>query len=82
MDLSQNCLLINNKDLNNTIQKMIKKMNIPQVNEVVKHTNISKSTEEIFLDNEDLLFIRKYFISDYYLIYLINNHPKQFRAVF
>jgi hypothetical protein len=71
-----------NKDINNTIQKMIEKMNIPKVNEVVKHTNISKSTEEIILDNEDLLFIRKYFISDYYLIYFINNHPKRFRAVF
>lgn len=70
------------KDLNNTIQNMIHKLNIPKVNNVVKHTNISKSTENIILDNEDLLFIRKYFISDYNLIYLINHHPKKFRAVF
>jgi hypothetical protein len=72
-----------NKDLNNTIQKMISKMNIPnKVNKLVKHTNISKTTEEIVLDDDDLLFIKKYFISDYYLIYLINKHPKMFRGVF
>jgi hypothetical protein len=72
-----------NKDLNNTVQKMISKMNIPnKVNKLVKHTNISKSTEEIVLDNDDLLFIKKYFISDYHLIYLINKHPKMFRGVF
>jgi hypothetical protein len=71
-----------NKDLNNTVQKMIRKMNIPSVNKIVKHTNISKSTEEIVLDNEDLLFIKKYFISDYHLIYLINKYPKLFRGVF
>ncbi len=71
------------KNLNNTIQNMINKMNIPnKVNKLVKHTNISKSTEEIVLDNEDLLFIKKYFISDYHLIYLINKHPKMFRGVF
>ena len=71
-----------NKNLNNTIQKMIYKMNIPKVDKVVKHTNISKSTEEIVLDNEDLLFIKKYFISDYHLIHLINTNPKMFRGVF
>ena len=71
-----------NKNLNNTIQNMINKMKIPIVNKIVKHTNISKSTEEIVLDNEDLLFIKKYFISDYHLIHLINKYPKIFRGVF
>jgi hypothetical protein len=61
---------------------MIHYLNIPKINNVVKHTNISKTTEDIILDHEDLLFIKKYFISDYNLIYLINNYPKKFRAVF
>jgi hypothetical protein len=71
------------KNLNDTIQNMINKIHIPiKVNKIVKHTNISKSKEEIVLDNEDLLFIKKYFISDYHLIYIINKHPKMFRGVF
>jgi len=70
------------KDLNIPFQKMINTLNIPNLNIQIPHINISKTNENIILDDEDLQFIKEYFKKDYELIELINTKPKLFRSVF
>jgi len=69
-------------DLNIPFQKMINTLNIPNLNIQIPHINISKTKEDIILDEEDLQFIKEYFKKDYELIELINTNPKLFRSVF
>jgi hypothetical protein len=70
------------KDLNIPFQKMINAFKIPNLNVSVPHSNVSKSKEEIVLDDDDLQFITEYFKKDYELINLINTNPRSFRGVF
>ena len=70
------------KDLNVPFQKMINTLNIPNLNIKIPHINISKTREDIILDEEDLQFIKEHFKKDYELIDLINTNPTLFRSVF
>lgn len=70
------------KDLNLPFQKMINAFNIPNLNILIPHSNVSKNKEQIILDDEDLQFIQEYFKKDYELIELINTNPRLFRGVF
>ena len=68
--------------MNVPFQKMINTLNIPNLNIKIPHINISKTREDIILDEEDLQFIKEHFKKDYELIDLINTNPTLFRSVF
>ena len=70
------------KDLNIPFQKMITSFNIKNLNIPIPHSNVSKTKENIVLDDEDLQFIKEHFKKDYELIELINTNPRLFRGVF
>jgi len=70
------------KDLNIPFQKMINSFKIKNCNIPIPHSNVSKSKEDIVLDDEDLQFITEHFKKDYELIELINTNPRLFRGVF
>jgi len=78
----KNIIVLNYKNnLNETIQELLKLLNIPNKNINLPFVNVSKNKKKIILDDEDIKFIKEYFKNDYDFQYLINNHKEIFRAV-
>lgn len=70
------------RNLNQKINRLIDELNIPNKHIKLPFMNISKSNNEnIILDEEDMIFLKEYFKSDYDLIDKINNNPELFRLV-
>jgi hypothetical protein len=69
-------------ELNDKIQMLIDKLNIPNKHIPLPKVNISKDNNELIcLDEDDKNFIASYFNEDIQLIETINNHPELFKMV-
>ena len=70
------------KDLNQSIQTLIRNLKIPNKNVVMEKANVTKNKEEVIkLDEKSKKFIREHFIEDYRLIETINTNPQLFKMV-
>jgi hypothetical protein len=69
------------KNLDNSVQKLLEIMKIPSKNVHVPYFNVSSCKENVILDDEDIQFIKEYYRSDYDLWEKINEHPYLFRVV-
>ncbi len=69
------------KDLNNSINKLIDRLEIPNKNVVLPFENVSKKEDKIILDQTDRKDIYNLFYKDFLLWKEINKHPEKFRLV-
>ncbi len=69
------------KNLNNSINKLIDRLEIPNKNVVLPFVNVSKKVDKIILDQTDRKDIYNLFYKDFLLWKEINKHPEKFRLV-
>jgi len=79
-------VIIYNKDLNESIQKLLNLLNIPNKNIALPHKTISKAKKkdvEFFKNNIRYIsnFINEYFKDDIELIHNIQTYPEKFKLV-
>jgi hypothetical protein len=70
-----------NKDLNNSVQELIKYLDIPVKDIEVPKQNSTSKKEEINLVDDDYIFLRQRYREDYDLWHDVNNNPNKFLKV-
>ena len=69
------------KDIDPSIQKLLRLLKIPTNGKKVPHVNITKKKEVVVLDDEDIAFVKDYYQTDYALWEKIEQTPTLFRCV-
>jgi hypothetical protein len=68
-------------ELDNKIKNLLNKLNITITHDILEQCNISVIENEIYIDNEDIEFIKNYFKDDFDLYNDICNKPELFKLV-
>lgn len=74
-------VIIYERDLNEKINKLLDVLKIKPKPVELPIINISDNKENIQLDDDDIIFIKSYFVNDFKLYDDVNNRPELFKMV-
>ena len=74
-------VIIYERDLNEKINKLLDVLKIKPKPVELPIINVSNNKENIQLDDDDIIFIKSYFVNDFKLYDDVNNRPELFKMV-